>query len=361
MSEIERLLRDWDGEAVVTRYDAETGAWLFLALHSSVLGPATGGTRMRVYPDPADGLRDAMRLAEGMTHKWAALDLPVGGGKAVLALSRPLAADERRALLSRYAALVESLRGSFGTGEDLGTTPEDMAVLAAHTRYVHGARADGSVLDPGPFTARGVLRGIEAAVREVLERQDLDGTSVLVQGVGDVGAPLCHMLVEAGVRLTVSDPDEGRVASLQRELELETVDPDDAYETPCDVFAPCALGGLLDGDTIPLLRCSIVAGSANNQLGEPADAERLHERGIVYAPDYVINGGGALAFALYNRGEDDIEALLRAMDHVGTAVGEILREAAAGDESPAVVARRRVDRTLARGVSPVSPGSGLQS
>jgi leucine dehydrogenase len=348
MSEIERLIRSWDGESVVVSHHEATGSFIFIALHSSVLGPATGGTRMRVYSAPADGLRDAMRLGEGMTHKWAALELPMGGGKAVLALSGPLDDAGRRELLLRYGSLVESLRGAFGTGEDLGTTPEDMAVVAERTRHVHGVRGDGTVTDPGPFTARGVFRGIQAAVREVLGRQGLDGTAVLVQGVGDVGAPLCRMLAEAGADLLVTDPDASRVDAIRRDTGAASVDPDAAYATECDVFAPCAVGAVLSAETIPRLRCRLVAGSANNQLGEEADAGRLHERGIVYAPDYVVNGGGALAFSLYGRGERDTGVLMEAMDRVGTAVAEILREAAERGESPARAARRRVELTLER-------------
>ena len=348
MSALETLLREWDGEALVVRWDGEAEAWIFVALHSSVLGRPVGGTRLHVYDEPAAGLRDAMRLAEGMTHKWAALELPIGGGKAVLAPARPLDPDRRRGLLRRYGDLLESLRGAFGTGEDLGTTPEDMALVAESTRFVHGQRRDGSVLDPGPFTARGVLRGIEAAVREVLERDTLAGTTVAVQGVGDVGAPLARALAAAGARLTLADTSIGRLRGLAAELGAETVEPEAIHETDCDVLAPCAVGAVLDARTIPRLACRIVAGSANNQLASAADGERLHERGTVYVPDYVINAGGALAFARYGGGERDLDALLASMDRIGEAVSAILRGAAERDESPARTARRRVDEVLAR-------------
>jgi leucine dehydrogenase len=346
--DIESVLRGWDGEAVVSRFDRESGAWIFIALHSTALGTAVGGTRMRVYPTPGEGLRDAQRLAETMTSKWATLEMPIGGGKAVIAVPGPLAPETRRGLLRRYGALVESLHGAFGTGEDLGTTPEDMAVIAETTRYVHGID-EGRVTDPGPFTARGVLRGIEAAVRAVLGREDLAGVSVLVQGVGDVGFPLAKELAERGARLLVSDVDQGRIARAVDQLGATVVAPDEVSDTEHDVFAPCAIGGVLSPATIPRLRCRIVAGSANAQLDSPADAARLHERGIVYVPDYVVNAGGALAFALHGRGERDLDALLTRMDKVGEIVAMVLDEAAAEGTTPLAAAARRVARTLERG------------
>ena len=258
--DIEAALRGWEGEAVIARFDRETEAWIFIALHSTALGTPVGGTRMRVYPSPGEGLRDAQRLAEGMTLKWATLEQPIGGGKAVLAMPGQLAADAREGLLRRYGMLVESLRGAFGTGEDLGTTPEDMAIIAAHTQYVHGTEAGGRVADPGPFTARGVRRGIEAAARAALGRDDLSGVTVLVQGVGDVGFPLAEELAAQGARLFVSDVDGERVSRAVAALGATAVPPDEAWDIPCDVFAPCAVGGVLSARTVPRLACRVVAG-----------------------------------------------------------------------------------------------------
>ncbi len=344
--DLESALRDWAGEAVLTRFDRESGTWIFIALHSTALGPAVGGTRLRVYPTPADGLRDAQRLAESMTAKWAILEAPRGGGKAVLAVPRPLSGAAREGLLGRYGDLVESLRGAFGTGEDLGTTPEDMAVLARHTRFVHGIER-GVVTDPGPFTARGVRRGIEAAAQAILGRSDLRGLRVLVQGVGDVGWPLARELAEGGARLLVSDVDTGRLERAVSELGAEAVPPETVWDAPCDVFAPCAIGGVLSADTVPRLACRIVAGSANAQLATDEDAERLQARGIVYVPDYVINAGGAHAFSLYAGGERDTEATLARMDKIGVIVAAVLEEAQTSGEPPLRAAARRVERTLA--------------
>jgi leucine dehydrogenase len=205
------------------------------------------------------------------------------------------------------------------------------------------------VADPGPFTARGVRRGIEAAVRAALGRQDLAGVSVLVQGVGDVGYPLARELAAAGARLLVSDVDADRHERATRELGAVAVPPEQAWDAPCDVFAPCAVGGVLSGETIPRLACRVVAGSANAQLATPEDAARLHARGIVYVPDYVVNAGGAYAFALLGRGERDPGRLMAHMDRVGDIVTAVLAAAAAAGSSPLAAAGRRVERILAGG------------
>lgn len=347
--ELTDLICDWDGEAVISRFDRPTGTWIFIALHNSKLGTPTGGTRMRVYPSPAAGLLDAQRLAEGMTSKWAVLDFDKGGGKAVLAIPGPLEEEARIGLLRRYGKLLCTLNGSFATGEDLGTTPEDMAVIAAESRYVHGVDASGHrVEDPGPFTARGVVSGIYAALAQVFGSPSVSGRTVLIQGVGDVGEPIARELAQAGARLLLSDVDEERVTELADALGGERVDPAAVYETPCDVFAPCAIGAIVNLGTLPKLSCRIVAGSANNQLREPGDASRLHERGILYAPDYVINGGGALAFGLMSRGETDHGRIMERMGSVGESLREIFSEAAQKNESPVVAARHRVERALSR-------------
>ncbi len=342
------LLADWDGLGVVTRFDRPTATWIFIALHDDRLGRPTGGTRLKVYATPEDGLADALRLAVGMTAKWAALELPMGGGKAVLAAARPLASEERRGLLLRYGGLVESLAGAFATGEDLGTTPDDMRLVAEATRWVH-VFADAP--DPGPFTALGVFHGIRAALAARCGSDDPAGRGVLVQGVGDVGERLAELLVAAGARVLLCDLDGERAAGVAARLGAEVVPPARLLGTPCDVFAPCAVGAVLTAETIPQLACTIVAGAANNQLAEPADAARLHQRGILYAPDYVINGGGALAFGLMGMGRADPAAARAAMARIGASLREIFAEAAARDESPAAAADRRVARVLEQGAA----------
>lgn len=363
------LLAAWEGRGVVMRYDAPTASWIFIALHDDTLGPPVGGCRMMRYPRPVDGLRDALRLAGGMTPKWAAMGLAFGGGKAVLALSRPLEDEERRGLLLRFGDLLETLGGAFGTGEDLGTTPDDMRLVATRTRHVVGLPPGGEgPSDPGPFTAEGVLAGIRAALEHRYGSPELRGRSVLIQGIGDVGAPLARMVARSGARLLLADLDDDRARALAVETGGTVVAAADVVGSPCDVFAPCAVGAVLDDDTVPRLRCAIVAGSANNQLAAPRHADMLHRRGILYAPDYVINGGGAMAFGLLWLGREEVGGLEERVRGIGDVLREVFAEARERDESPVVAAGRRVDRVLAAaregrsvppgGRRPTSPGSG---
>lgn len=342
------LMDGWDGLGVVVRRDPEADAWIFVALHDDTLGRPVGGCRMKRYSRPEEGLRDALRLARGMTWKWAAMGLAYGGGKAVLALGRDLSTEERGSLLLRFGELLESLAGAYGTGEDLGTTPEDMRLVATRTRWVVGLPpGEDGPSDPGPYTALGVLAGMRAA----LAHRHGDGTTleertVLVQGVGDVGAPLARLIAAAGGRVLVSDVNGVRAAAVAHEVGGTVVAPSDAYDARCDVYAPCALGATLNDETIERLRCGIVAGSANNQLEAPRHAALLAERGILYAPDYVINGGGAMAFGLLHLGEEEVEGLEARVRGIGDALAEIFAESAARGESPVEAARRRVERVL---------------
>lgn len=347
MSPMKSLIEQWNGEAVVTRYDGATGTWMFIAIHDTTLGPAMGGCRMNVYSAPEEGLRDAMRLAEGMTYKWAAIGFDLGGGKSVLAVPRVPQGEERRGLLLRFGDLVAMLGGAYACGPDLGTTPADMAVIGEATDHVHGVDRDtGEAIDPGPYTALGVFSGMRAALRKAFGSPAFGGRTVLIQGVGDVGLPLAKMLREAGAELLLSDTDADRAGELARELSATVVAADEVYEAQCDVYAPCAVGATLSAETIPLMRCRIVAGSANNQLAQPQDADRLHERRILYAPDYVINAGGATALPLLGskaQRPDEIRARLKGFE---TVLYEIFEEAEARDESPYHAAQRRVERVL---------------
>jgi leucine dehydrogenase len=286
---LEDLIRAWDGEEVVVRFDRPTGSWMFVCIHSTARGPAGGGTRMKAYAEPSDALADAMRLAAAMTLKMAAVDMPFGGGKSVLAVPELLEGDARRGLLLRYADLVASLGGTFQTGPDVNTTVADMDVIGERCPYVFcRSEEHGGSGNPGPHTARGVFHGLRASVRHVFGSDALEGRVVLVQGLGSVGGPLAAELAAAGARVLVSDVVPTRVAG------TEFLPAEEAIGAECDVYAPCALGGTLNAETIPRLRCRIVAGSANNQLAEPEDAERLRAAEILYAPDFVINAGGVL-------------------------------------------------------------------
>lgn len=343
---MQSLMQAWPGECIVQTFDRETGTWIFIAIHDTTLGPATGGCRMKAYPGPADALRDAMRLAEGMTCKWAAIGFDLGGGKSVLAVPRPLGGAERRGLLLRYGRLVASLRGAYTMGPDLGTTPEDMAVIGEATEHVLGYdRRTGKALDPGPYTALGTFAGMRAALAHAFGSADFSARTVLIQGVGDVGVPLARLCAEAGANLLLSDANPDRAVRLAEELGARTVPADEVYFTPCDVYAPCAVGGTVNVRSVPMLACRIVAGCANNQLGEPSDADRLHARGILYAPDYVINAGGATALPLLGRGtsEADVREWIRGFEGTLTRIFE---EAAGRAESPFHAAQRMVEEIL---------------
>lgn len=343
---MEDLIRDWDGEYVVIRYDKTTECWMFIAVHSTVLGNASGGTRMKVYTTPGDGLRDAQRLAAGMTYKWAGVDFPQGGGKGVIALSREVNGDEREHLLERYGDLVESLRGSFSTGADLGVGPESVKVIGRETSHVFGLRGAG---DPGPWTALGVFTAIEAVAKELYDTSDLTDRTVLVQGLGDVGVPLCKRLVAAGAKLKIADIDAERAVGIAAELGGAAVAADDVYGEPCDIFAPCAVGGILNPSTISQLQCAGVAGAANNELESREDANRLHERGILYSPDFICNAGGAVALCgLEALGMSD-DYITRKIQSIGDALEAIFSEAKENDEPPLDATERRVRKVLERG------------
>lgn len=347
LSPMKSLIEQWNGEAVVARYDEPTGSWMFIAIHDTTLGPAMGGCRMKVYSTPEEGLRDAMRLAEGMTYKWAAIGFDLGGGKSVLAVPQVPEGDQRRGLLRRFGKLVDMFRGAYACGPDLGTTPADMTAIGEETDHVHGVdRETGEAIDPGPYTALGVFSGMRAALREVFGEATFEGRTVLVQGVGDVGVPLARMLDEAGASLLLSDVERGRAKVLAEELRADVVEAEDVYGVVCDVYAPCAVGATLSVETIPRLACRIVAGSANNQLAEPADADRLHERGILYAPDYVINAGGATALPLLGQRTKTAEEIRERLRGFEQVLEEIFREAATREESPYHAAQRRVERVL---------------
>jgi leucine dehydrogenase len=338
----EDLLRQWDGEHVVVRHDAASGAWMFVCIHSTRLGPAMGGTRMKAYDRPAQALEDGLRLAAGMTRKLAVLGLPCGGGKAVLAVPEVPEGDERRRLLERYGDLIEALGGSYVTGPDVNTREADMDVIGGRTEHVFcRSLANGGSGDPSVHTALGVFHGIRATLAHTFGTDDPAGRTVLVQGTGSVGAKLARLLLDAGAIVLVSDVDEERA----RAAGGSPVAPDTALELECDVYAPCALGATLNAASIPRLRCRIVAGGANNQLATPEDGERLRAAGILYAPDYVINGGGALhGIGLESLGWD-VDRLEREVAGIGDTLTGIYRQAdAAGITTSEAAERLAVER-----------------
>lgn len=280
-------------EQLVFCYDKSTGLRAIIAIHDTTLGPALGGLRMWQYEREEDAVTDVLRLSRGMTYKNSAMGLNLGGGKAVL-WGDPRT-DKSEELFRAFGKFVESLGGRYITAEDVGTTVEDLNYILMETDHAAG-RAELSG-DPSPVTAYGVFMGLKAAVKKVFGTEELKGRKVAVQGLGKVGMALCEYLHDAGARLTVADINPEAVERAKREFGATVVAPDEIYGVECDIFAPCALGAVLNDDTIPQLKCRIVAGSANNQLKEPRHGDMLRERGILYAPDFVINGGGVINVA----------------------------------------------------------------
>jgi leucine dehydrogenase len=293
---MESLLREWTGENVIVRFDRPTGAWIFIAIHSTRLGPAGGGTRMKSYPELQAALQDAIRLAEAMTYKFAVPGIPYGGAKAVIAVPSGFAGEARPRLLRRYGALVHQLGGLFYTGPDVGTSSADMDIIAeTGAPFIFGrSPAGGGAGSTGPATAMGVFTGIQVACEHLFGEASLIGRRVLVQGTGSVGGALIEYLCAAGAEVVFSEVDEGAIHHFRDKLGLRFVPPEAIFTKECDIFAPCALGGVLNANTIPQLDCRAVVGGANNQLADARDAERLQARGILYAPDYVVNVGGAM-------------------------------------------------------------------
>jgi leucine dehydrogenase len=343
---------EWDGEALVLRHDAPTGAWIAIAVHSTRLGPAVGGTRLRAYPDLADAVADAERLAAGMTLKFAVPGMPWGGGKAVIAVPGPLDPAARAELLGRYGGLVASLGGLYRTAPDVGTTSEDMDVIGATAGpFVFGRTpAAGGAGSSGPATAVGVFAAIGVVCGRLFGDPSPRGRRVLVQGAGSVGGALIGLLRAAGAEVSFSDVDAAAIARWRDAGGVPFVEADEVAGAPCDVYAPCALGGVLDAETIPRLVCRAVAGGANNQLATPADAAHLRARGILYAPDFVASVGGAMAGVLMEadglgRARAEAEVAARVRD----ALERVFEIAAAEGVTTDAAARRLAEERLAAG------------
>jgi leucine dehydrogenase len=314
-----------------------------VAIHSTALGPALGGTRFWRYAAEHEALADALRLARGMTYKNAMAGLDVGGGKAVILA--PGRITDREVLFRAHGRLLESLGGIYTTGEDVGTSPADMDVMAKETQYVAGT-SDG-IGDPSPRTARGVFRAMQAAALHRLGTSDLKGVRVALQGCGNVGASLAAQLAKAGAHLVVADVDSERSNRVAAEMGARVVDADCIYGEEADVFSPNALGGILNAETIPRLRCAIVAGGANNQLREPAaDGALLAERGIVYVPDYVANAGGVITGFAALSGRPKEWGVAR-VDAIYDTVLEILRRADAEGILPHLAADVLAEKRIA--------------
>jgi leucine dehydrogenase len=288
--EIFELIQQHEHEQVIFCYEPAAGYRGIIAIHNSTLGPALGGTRLWNYTSDQEALVDVLRLARGMTYKAAVAGLNLGGGKAVM-IGDPKV--KRREMLFRaHGRFVETLKGRYITAEDVGTSVEDMDYVHMETEYVTGLA--GRSGDPSPVTAYGTYRGIKAGAKHKLGSDDLDGVTVAVQGVGHVGYYLCEDLAAEGAKLIVTDIDEDRIQRVVDDFGARAVRPDEIYSADAQVFAPCALGAVVNDETLPRFKFEIIAGAANNQLAEERHGKELKDRGILYAPDYVINAGGLI-------------------------------------------------------------------
>ncbi|HEX2051178.1 MAG TPA: Glu/Leu/Phe/Val dehydrogenase [Actinomycetota bacterium] len=336
-------------EQVVFCSDDQSGLRAIIAIHSTALGPALGGTRFFPYATEDEALVDVLRLAKGMTYKAAAAGLDLGGGKAVII------GDPRRIkteeLLRAYGRFVETLGGRYITAEDVGTALEDMDVVRRESRWVTGcSKTYGGSGDPSPVTAWGVLQGIKATVLERFGSPELAGRTVAIQGVGKVGHALCGYLVQAGAKVTIADVDVDNLARAVSDFGVETTPLQNVHKLEVDVFAPCALGGIVNDDTISEFQCKIIAGAANNQLARPEHGEKLRDLGILYAPDFVINAGGLINVEDELRGYDReramkrVEAIYKALQHIFTMAKERHISTARAAEEHAEERIRKISR-----------------
>ena len=288
--ELFTMMGEHEHEQIVVCHEPSCGYKGIIAIHNTVLGPALGGTRFWNYGSDEEAFVDALRLSRGMTYKASVAGLNLGGGKSVI-VGDPKTM-RREEIFRAHGRFVDTLKGRYITAEDVGTSPDDMEFVAMETEHVAGRH--GASGDPSPVTAYGVYRGIKAAAQARFGSDDLNGRRVSVQGVGHVGAYLCQYLAAEGVELVVTDIDQERVQHVVREFGARAVGLDEIYGVDVDVYAPSALGATINDETIPLLKATIVAGAANNVLAEARHGDELHRRGILYAPDYVVNAGGLI-------------------------------------------------------------------
>jgi leucine dehydrogenase len=330
------------------RRGRRSGLFTFAAVHSTARGPALGGCRMWRYDDAREAFRDALRLSRSMTYKAAVADLPLGGGKGVIMAPShgPLSSERRHAALLDFADTVDALRGRYITAEDVGTSSRDMAVIAERTKHVVGlARSRGGSGDPSPLTALGVEYAIRACCERAFSSGSLRGRTVCVIGLGHVGSRLARRCHRAGAKLVVSDVEPGR-RRLAEQLGARWITPERAIEAEVEILAPCALGGLFDDRALSSLRCRIIAGAANNQLADDRVADMLATKGILWAPDFVVNAGGIINIAEELHGYDAASARRRVRG-IADTLGRIFDDAESMSATPLTAAMELARRRLA--------------
>ena len=332
-------------ESVHHFHDPDSGLRAIIAIHSTARGPAGGGCRMWNYGTSLEMVTDALRLAQGMSFKNAMADLPLGGGKAVIwGDSRK---DKTPEMFRALGRAIDTLGGRYWTAEDVGVSPSDMKEVATQTRFVagldDGAAASG---DPSPVTARGVYLGMREAAKRVFGSDDMTGRTIAVQGVGHVGGRVCQMLAEAGAKLVIADVDQEALAEISRTTGAKVVEPGDIYDVQADIFSPNALGAIVNPETVDRLKVKLIAGGANNQLSSPDMGETLNQRGILYVPDYVINGGGIINVAAEISGNYDPAWVETKVQGLVATIGEVLDQAESEGRPPNRVADEIAARRL---------------
>jgi len=350
------VITDWgfpdfdDHEGVHLFSDRESGLSAIIAVHSSKLGPAAGGVRFWHYADHRAAITDALRLSRGMSYKNAMANLPLGGGKGVILASQP-GATVTTAQLEAFGRAVESLGGKYVTAEDVGMSEERMKVVATQTRHVSGlpVAAGGAGGDPGPVTARGVYLGLKAAAKRGLGADSMKDVRVAIQGVGSVGGGVARLLAADGAKLVLADVNAERAKALAAELGGEAVDAAEILGIETDVLSPNALGAIFTEQSIAALKTTVVAGGANNQLATRQDGHRLHDRGILYAPDYVINAGGIINVGLEYLGQGNMAEVQARVDKIPDRLIEVWDESARTGDPESEVADRIAQRLIGRG------------
>lgn len=338
-----------DHEAVHFYRDVQSGLSAIIAVHSTHLGPAAGGVRFWHYADSTGAITDALRLSRGMSFKNAMAGLPMGGGKAVILANH--ARTKTPDMLRAFGRAIESLGGRYVTAEDVGMTDENMVVIGSETSHVSGLPvADGKAGgDPGPYTALGVFLGVKAAAKRALGTDEIKDVRVAIQGVGSVGGGLAKLLAAEGAKLTMADVNAEHAQALAAKYGSIAVAADEILATETDILSPCALGAILDEESIAELRCSVVAGGANNQLATPADGQRIHDRGILFAPDYAISAGGIINVGLEYSGQGDQQEVEMRIARIPERLEQIWQESAETGDPAADVADRIAQRLIGRG------------
>lgn len=334
-------------ERVVHFEDADAGLSAIIAVHDATLGPGCGGCRIYPYPEFDAGLDDVKRLSRGMTYKNALGGIPFGGGKAVI-FADPKK-DKTDDMIRAFARAVEQMEGQYYTAEDSGVTEHDIAVMQSVTNYAAGIGKNGVGGNPSPFTARGVWRGVQAAARHHFGAASLDGLRVAILGVGAVGMELARLIHEEGGKLVVADVFRPALEKAKIEFDAEIASPEDIVAADVDIFSPCALGGAINENTIDRLEAKIVAGAANNQLRTPEMDEALRARGILYAPDYVINAAGVISVGLEIIGAWTNEEMTQRIDKIGDTLSEIFERAERDGRPTGAVADELALEVIARG------------